>query len=106
MIAEIKEDTFEYEVMKAKPYVLLYMFAPWCAPCKSTTPILAKLSEEYDEEDVTFLKLDIDKNPELAASLGIRGIPALLLFKDGAAPARMIGMFTKSQLVKFLNTNT
>ena len=106
MISEITEDSFEYEVMKAKPYVLLYLSAPWCSPCNSTTPILEKLAEEYDAEEVTFLKLDIDKNPELAGSLGIRGIPALLLFKDGKAPARMIGMFTKSQLVKFLNTNT
>ena len=106
MISEITEDSFEYEVIKSEGYTLLYMFAPWCAPCKSTTPILEKLAEEYDAEDVTFLKLDIDKNPELAASLGIRGIPALLLFQSGKAPARMIGMFKRAQLINFLNKNT
>ena len=106
MINEIAEDSFESKVLKAEPYILLYMYAPWCTPCKSTTPILDKLSEEYDAEEVTFLKLDIDKNPELVGSLGIRGIPALLLFKDGKAPARMIGMFKRAQLINFLNKNT
>jgi thioredoxin 1 len=106
MISEITEDSFESQVLKAKPYVLLWLFARWCKPCEEVTPILEKLAEEYDAEEITFLKLDIDKSPELAASLGIRGIPAMLLFKGGTAPARMIGMFTRAQLVVFLNNNT
>ena len=106
MISEITEDSFESQVLKAKPYVLLYMYAHWCTPCEEVTPILENLAEEYDAEEVTFLKLDVDKNPDLAVSLGIRAIPAVLLFRGGTAPARMLGRFTRAQLVNFLNQHT
>ena len=106
MITELTADSFESQVLKAEGFVLVYLYAPWCSSCENTAPIVDELSDEYHRDEVIFYKIDTDKNPELAGSLGIRAIPAVLLFRGGTAPARMLGRFTRPQLVNFLNQHT
>ncbi|MBP2099713.1 thioredoxin [Enterococcus rivorum] len=81
-----------------KGLVLIDFWATWCGPCRMQGPILEQLSEEYDEDEVKIVKMDVDENPETPASFGIMSIPTLILKKDGEVVEKAVGVQSKDQL--------
>jgi thioredoxin 1 len=100
----VTDDTFEAEVIKSSNPVLVDYWAEWCGPCKMIAPILEEIAGEYTGK-VTIAKLNIDENPQTPPKYGIRGIPTLMLFKDGNVEATKVGALSKSQLTAFLDSN-
>jgi thioredoxin 1 len=100
----LTDDTFETEVIKSSNPVLVDYWAEWCGPCKMIAPILEEIAGEYTGK-VTIAKLNIDENPQTPPKYGIRGIPTLMLFKDGNVEATKVGALSKSQLTAFLDSN-
>jgi thioredoxin 1 len=84
--------------------VLLDFWAEWCGPCKMIAPILDEIATEYQDR-IKIAKLNIDENPQTPPKFGIRGIPTLILFKNGTVEAQKVGAVSKSQLSAFLDTN-
>lgn len=103
-IVHVSDATFADEVLNADGPVLIDYWAEWCGPCKMIAPILDELAEEYGEK-VKIAKLNIDENPETPPKYGIRGIPTLMLFKDGNVEATKVGAVSKSQLAEFIESN-
>jgi len=103
-IVHVSDDSFEEEVLNATEPVLIDYWAEWCGPCKMIAPILDELAEEYGEK-IKIAKLNIDDNPETPPKYGIRGIPTLMLFKDGSVEATKVGAVSKSQLADFIESN-
>ncbi len=103
-ILYLTDDTFETEVIKSSNPVLVDYWAEWCGPCKMIAPILEEIAGEYTGK-VTIAKLNIDENPQTPPKYGIRGIPTLMLFKDGNVEATKVGALSKSQLTAFLDSN-
>ncbi|MFG0834206.1 thioredoxin TrxA [Aeromonas bivalvium] len=103
-IVQLSDVSFETDVIKASGPVLVDFWAEWCGPCKMIAPILDEISQEY-EGRVTVAKLNIDHNAETAPKYGIRGIPTLLLFKNGEVAATKVGALSKTQLKEFLDGN-
>lgn len=100
---EINPDNFETQVKQAEGPVLIDFWAPWCGPCKQIAPALEELSEEMDGK-VTIAKLNTDDHPELAADFGIRGIPTMILFKNGQPAATKVGAQPKSMIKDWLES--
>ena len=98
------EDSFDTDVLKADGLTLVDFWAEWCGPCKMIAPILDEIAEEYQGK-LTVAKLNIDQNPGTAPKYGIRGIPTLLLFKNGEGAATKVGALSKGQLKEFLDAN-
>ena len=94
---DVTDDSFEEDVLKAETPVLVDFWADWCAPCKMIAPVVEALAEEFDGK-VKFTKLDVDSNPKVATSYGIRGIPTLLIFNDGQPVDQVVGAVAKSVL--------
>jgi len=103
-LVHTSDDTFEADVIKSEVPVLLDFWAEWCAPCKMIAPMLAEIAEEY-EGRLKIAKLNIDENPATPPKFGIRGIPTLILFKNGTVEGQKVGALSKSQLTAFLDTN-
>lgn len=103
-IIHLTDDSFETDVLQAEGATLVDFWAEWCGPCKMIAPILDEIADEFDGR-ITVAKLNIDENPATAPKYGIRGIPTLLLFKNGAVVATKVGALSKGQLKEFLNTN-
>ena len=97
----VTDQSFEEEVEKASMPVLVDFWADWCMPCKMIAPIVEDLAEEYDGK-VSFAKVDVDSNPNIAMKFGIRSIPTLLVFKDGAPIDQVVGAVPKAVLKKRL----
>ena len=103
-IVYLTDDTFDDEVLKSAQPVLVDYWADWCGPCKMIAPVLEEIAEEFDGK-VRIAKLNIDENPTTPPKFGIRGIPTLMLFKDGAVEATKVGAVSKSQLIAFIDGN-
>lgn len=103
-ILYLTDATFEEEVIKSPNPVLVDYWAEWCGPCKMIAPILEEIANEYTGK-VTIAKLNIDDNPQTPPKYGIRGIPTLMLFKNGTVEATKVGALSKSQLTAFLDSN-
>jgi len=103
-ILQVSDDSFETDVLKADAPVLVDFWAEWCGPCKMIAPILEDVAKEYAGK-VTVAKVNIDYNPNTPPKFGIRGIPTLLLFKNGQVAATKVGALSKTQLKEFLDGN-
>ncbi len=103
-IIQITDDSFEADVLQSDKPVLVDFWAEWCGPCKMIAPILNEVADEY-ESRVTVAKLNIDQNAGTPPKFGIRGIPTLLLFKDGQVAATKVGALSKTQPIEFLENN-
>lgn len=101
-VVYVTDDSFEDEVLKSDKPVLVDYWAEWCGPCKSITPILDEISDEYADKLIV-AKLNIDENPNTPPKYGIRGIPTLMLFADGSVEATKVGAVSKSELSAFLD---
>ncbi len=102
LIRNVSDATFEAEVLNASEPVLVDYWAAWCGPCKMIAPLLDEASKVY-EGRVKIAKLNVDENPDTAAKYGVRGIPTLMLFKNGQAVSTKVGALSKSQLTSFLD---
>ncbi len=101
-IVYLSDAGFEADVLKSDIPVLVDYWAEWCGPCRMIAPILEEIAKEYAGR-VKVAKLNIDENPGTPPKYGIRGIPTLMLFKDGAVAATKVGALSKSQLASFLD---
>lgn len=103
-IVHVSDASFESEVLKADGPVLVDFWAEWCGPCKMIAPILDDISKDYGGR-LKVAKLNIDENPGTPPKYGIRGIPTLMLFKNGNVEATKVGAVSKSQLTAFIDSN-
>lgn len=103
-IVSVTDSTFEDEVLKSDVPVLVDYWAEWCGPCKMIHPVLEEIADEY-EGKLRIAKLNIDENQQTPPRFNIRGIPTLMLFKNGDVDATKVGALSKSQLTAFLDSN-
>lgn len=104
LIASINDADFDTEVLHADLPVLVDFWAEWCGPCKMLAPILETVAGEYQGK-LKIVKVNVDQNPDTPAKFGIRGIPTLILFKNGEAAATKVGALSQSQLTSFLDSS-
>ena len=103
-IHNVSDETFETEVLQSNVPVLVDYWAPWCGPCKMIAPILIEIAEEYGDR-LKVAKLNIDENQATPPKYGIRGIPTLMLFKNGNVEATKVGQLSKAQLAAFIDSH-
>ena len=103
-IEHITDDTFEPQVLQSALPVLVDYWAEWCGPCKQIAPILDEVAKEYDGR-LKVAKINVDENRQVPARFGIRGIPTLMLFRNGNVEDTRVGALSKSQLTAFLDSN-
>jgi len=101
-IISVTDSSFEQDVLKSSAPVLVDYWAEWCGPCKMIAPVLEEIAREYGGR-LKIAKLNIDENPATPPKYGIRGIPTLMLFKNGGVEATKVGAVSKSQLSAFLD---
>jgi thioredoxin 1 len=102
LIKHVTDATFEADVLGAKQPILVDYWAEWCGPCKMIAPILDEVSTAY-EGKLQIAKMNVDENRDIPAKFGIRGIPTLMLFKDGQLAATKVGAMSKAQLTAFID---
>ena len=102
-IHHVTDESWENDVLQAKTPVLVDYWAEWCGPCKMIAPVLEEIAGEYGEK-VRVCKMNIDENERTPSKYGVRGIPTLMLFKEGQVEATKVGSLSKSQLAAFLDS--
>ena len=102
LIKHVSDASFEGDVLKSSTPVLVDYWAEWCGPCKMIAPILDEVAGSYQGK-LTIAKMNVDENREVPARFGIRGIPTLMLFKDGQLTATKVGAMSKAQLTAFID---
>ena len=103
-IKTISDASFEADILPSDKPVLVDFWAEWCGPCKMVAPVIDEVAKEYAGK-VNFAKMDVDSNQATPAKFGIRGIPTLILFKNGAIVSQKVGALSKSQLMAFIDSN-
>ena|SRR5665213_2190875 len=103
-IHTISDDSFETEVIESNIPVIVDFWAQWCGPCKALAPLLEDIAQQYTNK-VKFVKLDVDHNPSTPPKFGVRGIPTLIIFKDGQVKATQVGLLNKGDLTQFIDKN-
>ena len=101
-IQNVTDDSWESDVLRSDEPVLVDYWAEWCGPCKMVAPILEEIATEYSDR-IKVCKIDIDENAQMPQKYGVRGIPTLMLFKEGQVEATKVGALTKSQLAAFID---
>lgn len=101
-IVAISDSSFESDVVESDIPVLVDFWAPWCGPCKAIAPLLEDIAQKYAGK-IKIAKLDIDQNPATPPKFGVRGIPTLILYKDGQVKATQVGMISKTDLISFID---
>ena len=104
LIKHVSDASFDNDVLKSATPVLVDYWAEWCGPCKAIAPILDDVAGEFKGK-LQIAKMNVDENRDVPAKFGIRGIPTLMLFKDGQLAATKVGALSKAQLTEFLNGN-
>lgn len=102
LIHATSDENFEADVLQATTPVLVDFWAEWCGPCKMIAPVLDDLAREYNDK-LKIVKINVDENSEIPAKYGVRGIPSLMIFKDGNLLATKVGALSKSQLAAFID---
>ena len=103
-IGQVKDGNFQQEVLDSDMPVLIDFWAEWCGPCKAIAPLIEEVAQTYRGR-VKVMKLNVDENRETPPKYNIRGIPTLILFKDGEVKDTKVGMLTSSQLAAFIDQN-
>ena len=102
-IVHVNDAEFDAEVSNASLPVLVDFWAEWCGPCKMIAPVLDEISKDYADK-LKICKMDVDANKEVAQKFGVRGIPTLLIFKDGNVVGQKVGALSKNQLIEFIDS--
>ncbi|NNM00095.1 MAG: thioredoxin TrxA [Gammaproteobacteria bacterium] len=103
-VVHVSDNSFENDVLESNKPVLVDYWAEWCGPCKMIAPILDEVSSEYGDK-IVVAKLDVDQNQSISQKYGIRGVPTLMLFKEGNVVDTHVGALSKSQLTAFIDSN-
>lgn len=103
-IIHVTDDSFEADVLNAEGPVLVDFWAEWCGPCKMIAPVLDELAGTYAGK-ITIAKMDVDGSKDTPAKFNIRGIPTLIIFKNGEASSTKVGALTKNQLIEFIESS-
>ncbi len=102
-IVHVTDSTFEDEVLKSKRPIMVDYWAEWCGPCKAIAPVLEEIADEYNGK-LTIAKMDVDQNQETPQKYAVRGIPTLMIFKNGEIAGIKVGQVSKSQLEAFIDS--
>ncbi len=102
-ITTLTDGSFDEEVGAATEPVLVDFWAEWCGPCKMIAPILEQVASHYGDR-IKICKMDVDSNPETPGKFNVRGIPNLIIFKNGAVQAQKVGALSKTQLMEFIDS--